>query len=106
MLARQVEAQPGMAFVEAKNDMQAEACPELRLRAAAAAPAVRPPQRGEAAAGAMHGDGEALQFHAIAGAACPYRPGATRLRREFDGFVEKLHGYPSILAASWNQRTR
>ena len=83
-LRRQVERYPDVALVDAENAIETET---LSLP-----PPVLAPQRGDAAAGAMYGDGEAQQVLALGGLAAPDGRPATGLGREFDRFGVEKHG--------------
>jgi hypothetical protein len=96
---RQVEADPGMAGLDAEHAVQAKA---MALRTMVGAP-----DRRDAGADFPRRDGEGMQVLAAGGTAVPHRRAYALLASEVDGRKgTKLHVQPSMRAASWNQRVR
>ena len=94
-----VEAEPGMALIDAEHAMKPETAATLA--------GVRAPDRRNAPAGQMDGGGEAAQVLAARRSTAPDRRTDAWLWREFDrGVVAEEHDQLSMRAASWNQRVR
>jgi hypothetical protein len=98
-LGGQVEADPGMAGLDAEHAVQAEALAQRTT--------VGSPNRRDAGADFSCRQGKLMQLATAGRAPMPHRRADTLLAAEVDrGEGADLHGQPSMRAASWNQRVR